>query len=77
MDIVLKELLTQTSRFVYYQNGSLVYLTKGTNFRFEIPVKDLGTSRVNVVEPNKLLMKWIRKQQRVNEDARAEQEQAG
>ena len=65
-DIPLKELLKERSRFCYYQNGELVYLTT-SNFRFTIPIEELGTARLNVQEPNRLLMKWIRAQQERNQ----------
>jgi len=75
IEVNLKEIMRDRSRFAYYQAGELVYLTTD-NFRFTVPVEELGSSRLCVQEPNKLLMKWIKRQQEVNAAALKEQQAA-
>ena len=70
ISVALREHVKGTSRFGYFQNGELHYVTNDTNFEFTVPVSLTFTARFGDSEKSLSLMKFIKAQLIRNEEGR-------
>jgi hypothetical protein len=57
----IKDHIRGTSRFLFYKDSQLWYQTNDTNFKFPVPIEDIGTATFNAEEKSLIMMRYMRK----------------
>lgn len=60
----------QRVRFVHYRAGYLQYEIIGKNFKFGVPINDVGDATFKAEDGALLFMRWIRPQLELNNKAK-------
>lgn len=66
---MVKDHIKGKSNFVQYRKGFLFYVTDDTNFTFRVPIEDTGDASFNRVERSMTMMRYIRKELQLADEA--------